>query len=510
MERTKNAGRNFIFGIILKIYQIIMPFIMRTIMIYYIGIQYAGLNNLFTSILQVLNLAELGIGAAMIYAMYEPIAKGDNKKICALLNLYKKSFRWIGLIILALGILAVPFLKIFVSGTIPEGVNIYILYLMNLSVTVLSYWLYAYKNSLLFANQRTDVSSKVSIYTSTIQYCFQIIVLVYYKNYYAYLAISIGVQILNNIWISKRVDKLYPEYKPKGEVEAKTKKMIKRRVFGLITNKIGNTLLNSIDSIIISSYFGLTLLASYQNYYFIITALISLIYIIYQSCLAGIGNSLILESKRKNYKDFNTMYFIIIIMNIFSCSCMLVLYQPFISLWVGEEYKLNFSLVLCLVVYFYIYELEQLLGSYKDAAGIWYEDRFRPIITAIFNIVLSLFLVGFWGIQGVKIATILCMILISLPWLINNVFKYIFKKELKKEFYIKLIKYLLCSFIICYICYLTSNLIEFTGIISFIIKAILVVIETIVLIWIFFHRTKEFKDVFNLIGRMFKKDKKYM
>lgn len=504
MQRTKNAGRNFIFGIILKIYQIIMPFIMRTIMIYNIGIQYAGLNNLFTSILQVLNLAELGVGAAMIYAMYEPIAKGDNKKTCALLNLYKKSFRWIGLIILILGLLIVPFLKIFVFGSIPEGLNIYILYLMNLSVTVLSYWLYAYKNSLLFANQRTDVSSKVSIYTSTIQYCLQIIALIYFKNYYAYLAISIFVQILNNIWISKRVDKLYPQYKPDGEVETKTKKMIRKRVLGLITNKIGNTLLNSIDSIIISSYFGLTLLASYQNYYFIITALISLIYIVYQSCLAGIGNSLILENKRKNYNDFNTMYFIIIVINIFSCSCMLVLFQPFITLWVGEEYKLKFSLVLCLVIYFYIYELEQLLGTYKDAAGIWYEDRFRPIITAIFNIVLSLILAKIWGIQGVKVATIMCITLISLPWLINNVFKYIFEKNFKKEFYLNLVKYLVYSFVICYICYMTSTLIKFTGIVSFIIKTIVVVIESITLICLFFYKTKEFKKVINLIGKILK------
>ena len=173
IQRSKNAGRNIFYGLILKVYQIIMPFIMRTVMIYYMGIEFAGLNNLFTSILQVLNLAELGIGAAMTFSMYESIAKNDEKKTCALMNLYKISFRVIGIIVLIIGLIIFPFVPKFVEGSIPKGLNIYILYLMHLSVTVLSYWLFAYKNSLLYAHQRTDVNSKVVLITNTFQYIFQ-------------------------------------------------------------------------------------------------------------------------------------------------------------------------------------------------------------------------------------------------------------------------------------------------------------------------------------------------
>lgn len=177
IERTKNATRNIIFGVILKAYQIIIPFLMRTAMIYFMGVQYLGLNSLFTSILQVLNLAELGVGSAMIYSMYKPIAEDDNIAICALMNLYKNYYRVIGLVIAVVGCVLTPFIPKLISGDIPNGINIYILYLLNLGGTVLSYWLYAYKNSILQAHQRTDVVNKVIFVTSTIQYALQLLVL---------------------------------------------------------------------------------------------------------------------------------------------------------------------------------------------------------------------------------------------------------------------------------------------------------------------------------------------
>ena len=176
IERTKNATRNIIFGVILKAYQIIVPFLMRTAMIYLMGVQYLGLNSLFTSILQVLNLAELGVGSAMIYSMYKPIAEDDNATICALMKLYKTYYRIIGLVIAVIGCALTPFIPKLISGDVPDNLNIYLLYLLNLGATVLSYWLYAYKNCILQAHQRVDIVSKVSLVTSTIQYALQLLV----------------------------------------------------------------------------------------------------------------------------------------------------------------------------------------------------------------------------------------------------------------------------------------------------------------------------------------------
>lgn len=191
IERTKNASRNIIFGGVLKIYQILIPFLMRTAMIYFMGVQYLGLNSLFTSILQVLNLAELGVGSAMVYSMYKPIAEDDEITICALLKMYKKYYNIIGLVIAIVGIIVTPFVPQLIKSDLPAELNIYILYLMNLGITVLSYWLFAYKNSLLQAHQRIDITSRVTLVTNTVQYALQLLVLIMLKDYYIYVIVNL-------------------------------------------------------------------------------------------------------------------------------------------------------------------------------------------------------------------------------------------------------------------------------------------------------------------------------
>lgn len=205
-------GKNIIFGVILKAYQIVVPFLMRTAMIYFMGVQYLGLNSLFTSILQVLNLAELGAGSAMIYSMYQPIASDDKKKICALMRLYKFYYRTIGCVIAFLGLLLLPFIPHLVKSDLPDNLNIYVLYLLNLGATVLTYWLFAYKNAILDAYQRTDITSKIMLVTSTIQYFLQILILVFLKNYYVYLIVVLVTQIANNLITAAIVQYKYPNY----------------------------------------------------------------------------------------------------------------------------------------------------------------------------------------------------------------------------------------------------------------------------------------------------------
>ena len=160
IERTRNATRNIFFGGIHRVYQMLVPFAMRTIMIYVLGINYLGLNSLFTSILQVLNMAEMGVGLAMVYSMYEPIANDNKQKVCALMRLYKIYYRVIGTVVLCSGIAIIPLLPRFIKSDLPQDINLYVLYIINLLATVSTYWLYAYKHSLLYAHQRADVGTK--------------------------------------------------------------------------------------------------------------------------------------------------------------------------------------------------------------------------------------------------------------------------------------------------------------------------------------------------------------
>ena len=253
IERTKNATRNIVFGSFMKAYQMIIPFLMRTAMIYFMGVQYLGLNSLFVSILQVLNLAELGVGNAMVFSMYKPIVEDDEMTICSLMRLYRTYYRIIGSIIAVVGIAVTPFIPKLIKGDIPAELNIYILYLLNLAATVLSYWLFAYKNSLLQAHQRTDVSSIITVITNTLQYGLQLLIILFFKNYYLYIIVVLATQIFNNILTAIIVTRMYPKYKPVGRLEKKEIKKINGRIKDMFTGKIGSIILNSADTIVILS-----------------------------------------------------------------------------------------------------------------------------------------------------------------------------------------------------------------------------------------------------------------
>lgn len=498
IERTKNATKNIIFGIALKMYQVIIPFLMRTAIIYYLGVEYLGLDGLFTSILQVLNMAELGVGSAMIFSMYKPIAVDDTEKICKLMNLYKIYYRFIGLTIAVVGIVICPFVPYLIKSDLPEGMNIYILYLLNLGATVLSYWLFAYKNSLLHAYQRIDIISKVTLIINTIEYILQFIVIFIWKSYYLYVIIVLLNQICINIVTSKVVDKMYPNYKAKGKLEKTEIKEINQKVKDLFTAKIGGVIVNSADSIVISAFLGLTILAIYQNYYYILKAIIAMVLVIFNSCTAGIGNSIIVESEEKNYKDLKKFTFIIIWIAGFCATALLCLYQPFMKLWVGEELLLSFSTVVCFCIYFYVYEINSLLNVYKDAAGIWHKDRFRPLITALTNLTLNLILVNFIGIYGVILSTVLSTLLVGFPWLIYNLFDEIFKRS-PKEYLLKLLKYTIINVIIAVIVYIFASLIKGYSIIAIGIKGVICFIVYNLIMYIIFKKSKEMEELKKLI-----------
>ena len=304
LERTKNSIRNLMFGIVNKCISIFLPFLIRVIIINVLGKEYLGLNNLFTSILQVLNLAELGIGSAMVYSMYKPIAEGDGELICALLALYKKLYRIIGLIVFAIGFALIPFLSYLIKGGVND-IDYNVLYLIFLVDTVLSYLLFAYKNSLLIAHQRTDVGSNIGTIIHLLLNFLQVIFLFIFKNYYAYIIVKPVFTIANNLFVNIATKRMYPQYKPCGIVSKEKQREILSRVKALVGHKVGTTVVASADSLVISSFLGLGILAIYSNYYYIIYFIVSLTSIFFNGMLAGIGNSLVVETNDKNYSLFN-------------------------------------------------------------------------------------------------------------------------------------------------------------------------------------------------------------
>lgn len=504
IERTRNATRNIAFGIILRIYQIVVPFLMRTAMIYLMGVEYLGLNSLFTSVLQVLNLAELGVGSAMVYSMYKPISEDDESTICALMKLYKTYYRIIGFAIAAIGLCFVPFISKLISGDVPAGINIEILYLLNLGATVLSYWLFAYKGSILQAHQRTDIASKVTLVTSTIQYVLQLSVLWIFKNYYLYVIVLLLSQALTNIITALAADKLYPQYQPKGSISKHQIKQINQRIRDLFTSKVGSVIYDSADTIVVSSFLGLTVLAVYQNYYYILNAITSFMAVIFAACIAGIGNSIIVESKEKNFNDLNKFTFIICWVSGFCSTCLLCLYQPFMELWVGKDLMLSFSAVICFVVYFFVRQINSLFNVYKDASGMWHEDRFRPLTAALVNLMLNLILVQFIGIYGVLLSTVIAILCVGMPWLLHNLFTVVFEKKYLLDYLKNLLYYCVITLICCIGTYFVCAKINCNLIITLFTRGLVCLLIPNLIYYLFYKDRHEFKESLKLGNKITK------
>lgn len=505
IERVKNAGRNVVFGGCLKVYQIVVPFLMRTAMIYFMGVEYLGINSLFASILQVLNLTELGVGSAMVYSMYKPIAEDDTQTICALMRLYRFYYRIIGMVVAVIGIVLTPFIPYLVKNDLPSGLNIYILYLLNLASTVLSYWLFAYKNALFQAHQRNDIISKIILMTNTLQYIIQLSVIIFIKDYYLYLLAALLTQALTNIVTAIAAEKKYPEYKPRGKLEKDIVKDINQRIRDLFTSKIGVVVVNYADTIVISAFLGLTMLAIYQNYFFILNAVIGFVTIIFQSCTAGIGNSVITETKEKNFNDLKKFTFLIFWIAGFCTCCLLGLYQPFMEIWVGEELMLGLPAVILFCLYYFIYEINQLLNTYKDSAGIWHKDRFRPLITAGANLLMNLIMVHIWGIYGVLLSTVLSTIFVGMPWVLHNLFTTVFEKRFFYDYIIELLKYAGIALASCILVFLSCHFISLGKWETLLVRAVICCILPNVFYFIVYRKKEEFRQCIYLIDKITKK-----
>lgn len=503
LERTKNAGRNIIFGIMLKVIQTVFPFVLRTVMIYFLGVEYLGLNSLFVSILQILNLAELGVGSAMVFSMYKPIAENDTKTICALMNLYKKYYRVIGLAVLTAGMVLCPFVPKLIKGSVPDDINIYTLYILNLGATVLSYWLFAYKVSIVIAHQRWDIISKASLITDTSMYILQIIVLVVFRNYYFYIILQLINQAVRNIFVAAIVDKMYPECKAMGKLPKETIRVINKRVRDLFTTKVGNVIVTFADAIVISAFLGLTALAVYQNYNYIMTAVMGFLTVIFTACTAGVGNSIVVESESKNYNDFKKFTYIIAWISGICTACFACLFQSFMRVWVGEKLVLGYSIVVCFCCYFFIYEINQLLSMYKDAAGIWHTDRFRPFVTAVVNLGLNIFLVNYWGIYGVILSTVISTLVVGMPWLLYNIFTALFRVN-PWRYILKLFVYFLITFVVCAATYFVCSLFDLGGILDLVVKLVVCLVVSNALFFIIYSRFSEFAEAKLIFFRLLK------
>ena len=435
-SRIVNSLRNMSWGITFKLVSLIFSFLNKTVIIRSIGLEYAGVANLFTSVMSVLNMAELGLNSAILFSMYNSIAVQNTKRTNALLSFYRKAYIMIGSAILIVGLLLCTKIDWFIAGEYPKGLNIYAVFLIFLANTVSSYIFFAYYSIILSANQREDIIYRNNIIVHSCSQAIQFAVLLFLKDYYVYILVALIATMIFNYLNYRSARRKFPEYICEGTITSEERKLLKKQISGLMIGKLSVISRNSFDSIVISSVLGLTATAIYGNYYYIMFSIFGLIIYFCSGMKASIGNKIAACSVQENYTDlleFSFMFYVIYGI----CSVILLcLYQPFMELWVGKEYMSTFLLALLMCIYFFFFCATGIVSQYWEAAGLFWENRFRFVIEAVLNLVLDVVLVKVIGLYGIILATIITMIFSSNILGPHILFKHYFHGcSLKRYFY---------------------------------------------------------------------------
>lgn len=507
MSRTRSSLINFFFAVLGQGLGLIISFIARIFFIKILGSEYLGLNGLFTNILTVLSLAELGVGTAITYSLYAPLANKDEKKCQMLMQLYRKIYIVIGLFILIVGIAITPFLSVFIKD-LPNIPNINLIYILFVVNTAISYF-YSYKRNLIIADQSRYIATIYRYGYYILLNIFQIIYLVITKDYIGFLILQIIFTFLENVSVSLKADKMYPflKDKTKRKLDDGSKKEIIKNTKAMMMHKVGDVIVNSTDNILLSSFVSLTAVGLYSNYYLITNALNIVISQVYNSITASIGNLCATDSPKKQYNVFKKINFLTFWIYCFTTTCLVILVNPFIEIWIGKEYLFSMSIVLVIIINFYLSGMRKSVLAFREAAGLFYRDRYKPIFEAIVNLVISIILAIKFGTIGIFLGTLISTVTVCF-WIEPLIlYKYEFHIGVKKYFidYIKkgLLMVGICLFV--YILCLPSlgNIY-----INFIYKLLICIIVPNMTLFLIYKNSNEFQYFYkNLFLKVIKKIK---
>lgn len=511
--RTKNSIKNIITGILQQGVVLILGFISRKIFVSYLGVELLGINGLLSNILSMLGLVELGIGTAIYYSLYRPIAEEDYGQINAIMKLYSRVYKYIGAIVGILGIILIPLLKYIVNTDINmKYVNIvFIVFLVD---SVISYFL-AYRRNIFSADQKDYVLNKIGVIFSILTSVLQITIIIFTQNYILYLIIKILIVFIQNLIIYYLTNKYYPYLRNnKSEpLKPEIKYELIKNVKALIIMKMAVYCVTGTDNILISIFVGVTTVGIYSNYALLINTVNSLIQQIFSGIRASFGNFLIKKTTEQGHEIFEILYFVNFWISTLCATLLFVLINPFITIWLGKNMLLPIEVVAIIVFNFYFISMTNSIEIVRSAAGMYSPYpffKYWAFIEGIINLIASVILVGIlkYGIIGIFLGTTLSSFITVyvLPW---NVYKYVFKMDSKK-YYIKHFLYMISSLLIVSITYFITNIINLDNIILiFIIKAVCCLLIPNVILIITFKNNKEFTYLVNKF-KIIDKIKKHM
>ena len=497
-SRLKSSMKNTAFSAVGQIVNELLSFIVRTVFIRTLEVEYLGVNGLFTNILSFLSLAELGVGSALVFSMYKPIAEHDEEKLQLYMDLYKKVYRIIGIFVITVGFAITPFLDFFIKERpdIPNLELIYILFVLNTAAT----YFFAYKGSIFNADQRTYVVTNNTTIFRIIQAIFRIAVLLITRDFIAYLVISIVIVYIQNIVISKKADAQYSFLKQRTDKKLPKEDLtaLKKNIGALMMHRVGNVILNSSDNLIISKFVGLVSVGLYSNYSLITNAIKSAFDMIMSSVTPSVGNLCAQESDEKIYSVHNAILMLNIWIVSFCTICFIELLNPFVNLWLGSDYLLQQSTVIALSISFFIQCGMRTNEMFKTGSGLFWNDRYAPGAQCIINIIFSILLAMRYDITGIFIGTSVAMLSTKFwvgPYVL---YKNKFKKNVVRYF-IRFGVYTAIGVLAGVIVHIINSIIPGTGVIPFIMNITVCAAVPNLIFLIALYRTSEFKYCLGLI-----------
>nr|WP_317347925.1 hypothetical protein [uncultured Blautia sp.] len=507
ISRKEQSIKNSFAASFCYLLQIMMSFVARTFFIRLLNSDYLGINGLFANILTVLSLAELGVGTAIIYAMYTPVAQNNISKIAAYLNFYKILYRIIGIIVAVVGIAVLPFLPVLINNVPDIKENISIIYLLILSETVFSYF-FSYKKSILILYQQNRIEQWINTFCILLRYLAQILILVTTKNIYLYYFVQTVFTVLSNFIASIIVDKRYPEIITKKYVllDKTEKRSLFKNVLAMSASKIGSVAVNGTDNILISMFLSTSLVGIYSNYVYIINYIKSFVAKGFAAITSSVGNLVSSAEDDKVYEIFKLTYYTSYTFAFFITGILVSVLNTFIVIWAGSDYLLSLSITLLLVGNFFLGMIRQATEIFIDAYGLFWQLKYKPLFEAGINLFVSVVLAKYTvlGLTGIIIGTLVSNVFTNIWWEPYVLYKYGIHKNVATYFKRLGLDTLVCvgnSLVILGI----TNQIEEKSIINFILRGVISVIISIFIYVLVYWRCKEFKQIGKIIKNIIKK-----
>ena len=466
LDFEKNVKRNMAANAAASGIRLLFPFLNRTLFLWLLGPAYLGLNGLFASILGVLMLAELGFGKAVVCSMYKPVAEDDRELLCAYLNFYRTVYRCVGVVIFFGGLALLPFLDRLVHGSVPPDIDLHVLYVIHLVNTAASYFLFAYRGVVLGAHHRNDVITNIRTGVSIAQYIVVFLILLLTRNYYHYILATVVFTVMQNILLVSASRRYFPDIEPRGALPLDIRRRVISDVKSIFMHKVGGVITNSTDNLVVSAFLGLVAVAAYGNYYYVVTNVSALVAVVYSSMTGGFGNKIYTESKADNFRLFMKMNRLTMSIVLFCVFAITLLYQPFVRIWTKNDPELvrHALTPLLMVFYFYMMQSRQVLVTFKAAAGLWRQDRWKPIVAGAVNLATNILFVIFlpdaYKLDGVIFSTIISFVFIEIPWESHVVFTAFFGRDESRRYWRDQAAFAVCALALCAAAWAASGYVQ--------------------------------------------------